>query len=121
MRYGELLRSGREQAGKSIEDVARELGLSKSYIYDVELGRRAPLSIELTRRLARALGVDAVPLVHAGMVDRNVVSLDMRGSEAHRALGLRLLAVWDLLTDAEALHVVSVLDGMRLPDGRRAP
>jgi transcriptional regulator with XRE-family HTH domain len=119
MRYCEMLRAGREKAGKSVEDVAREVGLSTSYLRDVELGRRAPLSPDHTRRLARAIVVDAVEMVRAGMLDRDVVQLDMRGSDAHRLLGVRLLAVWDLLTDAEALQLVGVLDGMRLPDGRR--
>lgn len=119
MRYGEILRAARERSGKSVETVAGEVGLSPSYLRDVELGRRGALRPELSRRIARAVGGDAGDMLRAGMVEREVVHLDMRGSEAHRALGLRLLAVWDLLTDAEALHVVGVLDGMRLPDGRR--
>lgn len=119
-RYGELLRAAREKSGRSAEAVCAEVGLSTAYLRDVELGRRGALRPEHTRRLARALGVDAGALMRAAMLERDVVQLDMRGSEAHRALGERLLCAWDLLTDAEALALVAVLDGMRTPDGRRA-
>jgi transcriptional regulator with XRE-family HTH domain len=119
MRYGEMLKAAREKAGKSVEAVAAEVGLSTSYMRDVELGRRGSLRPEHTRRIARAVGVDSGPLMRAAMLERDVIQLDMRGSEAHRLLGERLLAAWDLLTDAEALALVAALDEMRLPTGGR--
>lgn len=108
------------KAGVSVEHVAAMAGLSTSYLRDVELGRRGALRPEHTRRIAQATGADGGELLRAAMADRDEVTLDVRVSEAHRTLGLRLLAAWDLFTDEEMVRLVEVLDGMRLPDGRRA-
>lgn len=50
------LRDLRESKGLSQDDLARQSGVSKSAIVDLELGRRKPRP-STRRRLAQALGV----------------------------------------------------------------
>ena len=40
--FGQAFRKDRQKAGLSLGDVAERLNLSKPYLSDVELGRRAP-------------------------------------------------------------------------------
>lgn len=56
---GKKVRAAR--GDRSMRDVAREVGLSVSYLCDIENGRRAP-SPETITKIARAIGVpDQVP------------------------------------------------------------
>lgn len=57
MRYGQFLRSKRVSDGRelTLKDVAEELGVSVSFVSDVEQGRRKPYDEEKTRKLVEFL------------------------------------------------------------------
>ena len=59
---GESVRYQRELCGLTQLAVALEAGLSKSYLCDVEKGRRNP-SFAIICRIAKALGVEPSDLV----------------------------------------------------------
>ncbi len=54
--FGEKLRTLREQRGLSQREVGDEIGLSRSYVNDLESGRRRPNAIHLLK-IAKFFGV----------------------------------------------------------------
>ena len=55
--YDDIVRSGRESAGLSQEDLARQLNEKASLIRKIERGDTLP-SDEVQRKLEKALGID---------------------------------------------------------------
>ncbi len=62
--FGKRLWALREAAGKSQGDVADKAGLSRTYLNQLEAGKRDP-SLSTLTRLARALGVKLEALIGA--------------------------------------------------------
>lgn len=56
---GPMLAAARMRHGWSRREAARILGLSSSYLFDLECGRRCP-SVTIARQMAEGLGLDAV-------------------------------------------------------------
>lgn len=87
--FGERLRAARQSAGKSLRDVAMELGCSVPYLSDVERGRRGPLSGDKLEMVARVLNEHG--LLDASARERAV--LDLRGlTPKQRALVVAYVA-----------------------------
>ena len=61
-RLGERIRRQREALGYSLSDLARESGVSRSYLYQVESGQSSPTEEKL-RSIAGALGASIVDLL----------------------------------------------------------
>ena len=61
-RLGERVRQLREAGGYSLSDLARESGVSRSYLFQVETGQSSPTEEKL-RAIARALGASIVDLL----------------------------------------------------------
>ena len=62
--FGKRLRDLREAAGKSQGELADRADLSRTYLNQLEAGKRDP-SLSTLRRLARALGVKLEALIGA--------------------------------------------------------
>lgn len=60
--FGENVRRARKAAGMSQEALAVDARLAKSYMSDVERGRRNP-TVNVVSRIARALGIGAAELM----------------------------------------------------------
>ena len=66
---GEFIRQQRENAQKSIRDLARSAGVSTPYLSQIERGIRRP-SADILQQIARALEISAETLyVRAGILD----------------------------------------------------
>lgn len=66
---GDFIRQQRENAQKSIRDLARAAGVSNPYLSQIERGIRKP-SAEILQQIARALEISAESLyVRAGILD----------------------------------------------------
>ena len=66
---GEFIRQQRENAQKSIRDLARFAGVSNPYLSQIERGIRRP-SADILQQIARALEISAETLyVRAGILD----------------------------------------------------
>ena len=57
-RLGRNVRRLREEKGWSQEDYADRAGIHRTYVSDIERGRRNP-TVEIVEKLARPLGVSA--------------------------------------------------------------
>ena len=76
-RFGTALRRHRREAGKTLGDLARLLGVSIVYISDVERGNRRPLSNERILKIAEFLGVKPRHLIKAADRERGFIEYDM--------------------------------------------
>ncbi len=65
---GATLRKLRQECGKTLSQVAKDSGISKSYLSQIERGGVRNPTVELLGRIAKALGVD---LVIQGARERN--------------------------------------------------
>lgn len=86
-----MLRNQRRAMGISRYAVGVHLGLSAGYIHDVEVGRRAPLALDLVARAAEYLGADPGEWTIAAARGRGRVEVmippDASDEDVRRAIG----------------------------------
>ena len=92
-RFGEILRRTRQNAEKTLGDVARLLDVSVVYVSDVERGNRRPFSNERILRVASLLNADPAPLITAADVEKGVIEYDIT-----KAKPLEAAVVGDLVS-----------------------
>jgi transcriptional regulator with XRE-family HTH domain len=63
--FGELFREERKRAGKTLGQTAQHLGISLTYLSDVERNQRPPLNPERIRTAAAWFGIDPTELLAA--------------------------------------------------------
>ena len=76
-RFGDTLRRTRQEAERTLGDVARLLEVSVVYVSDVERGNRRPFSNERILRVARFLKTDPAPLITAADFEKGVIEYDI--------------------------------------------
>lgn len=76
-RFGDTLRKTRQNAEKTLGEVARLLEVSVVYVSDVERGNRRPFSNERILRVATFLNADPAPLIAAADVEKGVIEYDI--------------------------------------------
>ena len=76
-RFGDALRRTRQQAEKTLGDVARLLDVSVVYVSDVERGNRRPFRNDRILKVARFLKADPAPLIAAADVEKGVIEYDI--------------------------------------------
>ncbi|MGW6378583.1 helix-turn-helix domain-containing protein [Rhodococcus sp. NPDC055112] len=64
--YGEILRDERRDQDRTLDDVARKVGMSKQYLSEMERGRKEPSS-EMLRSVCDALGLPLENLLARGV------------------------------------------------------
>ncbi len=92
-RFGDTLRKTRQNAKKTLGDVARLLEVSVVYVSDVERGNRRPFSNERIIRVASFLDTDPAPLIAAADVEKGVIEYDIS-----KAKPLEAAVVGDLVS-----------------------
>ena len=76
-RFGDTLRRTRQNAERTLGDVARLLDVSVVYVSDVERGNRRPFSNERILKVTRLLEADPAPLIAAAYVEKGVIEYDI--------------------------------------------
>ena len=76
-RFGDALRRARQDAEKTLGDVAKLLDVSVVYVSDVERGNRRPFSNERIINIARLINTDPAPLIAAADIERGVIKYDI--------------------------------------------
>lgn len=83
--FGAYLRQLREQSGKGMRRLAREVGINHSYISYMESGERRPPSEDIMFRLADALNVDTEEfMLRSGKMSKRVKDYLTTNQSAHR-------------------------------------
>ncbi|OBK20812.1 DNA-binding protein [Mycobacterium asiaticum] len=86
-----LLRAVRRQRGLTLERLAEQTGLTKSYLSKIERGHSTP-SIAVAIKVARALDVDVGRLFSQDAADATItVDRADPGADRYRALAARML------------------------------
>ena len=99
-RFGQELRRLRESAGYQLGNFAKELGISKTYLSDVELGRREPFRSAHLLRCAELLGVDYDYLLGLAAESRGAFELKPI-TRRHSEAGMALMRKWEELGEEE--------------------
>ena len=89
MSFGEVLRTMRTQAKRSLGELARHLDLSVVYVSDIERDRRSPLSLNKILLASEFLGSSPDLLLRAAAQSRGTFDLDVRD---YPAVALELLS-----------------------------
>ena len=109
--FGDLLRSLRAHAGKTLKGFADHMGWSIVYLSDIERGKRNPPSIEDIRKMAVFLGSQATDLLDAANRQRNRVELNIGSDDCVVTdAALMLARRWTELTEDEAREIMKILD-----------
>lgn len=110
-RFGSLLRQFRTDAVKSMGQLARHLDVSVTYISDVELGRRAPLTRENILSAAKFLGASPDALLAAAAESKGVFELDAKGLAPKKSrLGAALARGWNDLSNEQVAKIAEIVD-----------
>lgn len=109
--FGRLLRRRREEAGKTMGDLADLLQLSVPYLSDVERGRRAPFHPDRLREIARFLRTDFDELYEAALQSREAFELDaVNVTPQAREVGAALMRGWSDLTPDQLQQIAKVIE-----------
>jgi len=76
-RFGDALRKARQDAGRTLGDVARLLDVSVVYVSDVERGNRRPFSNERIITVAGFLNADPATLISAADIEKGIIEYDI--------------------------------------------
>lgn len=84
MKFGEMMRAFRTEAGLRMRDVAEELRISVTYVSEIERGGRPPLQPLDVIRVGRVLELDhdaVVMLLGAAIAERGGFILELEGTQ----------------------------------------
>lgn len=110
--FGVLLRTERDKAGLSQAKLATHLGISSSFLSDVEVGRRRPLSAERIRACGVAFKLkdnEVAKLLAAAAEDGDEVSLALPSGPIGRQAAMLLFERWELLREDDFVKLVQML------------
>lgn len=114
--FGDLLREFRSRANKSMGDCSRSLGVSVTFISDVERGTRAPFTKEKILKLSNYLDLSSTQvgqLLQASAQWRGVYELEVGASDAHNDTGLALLRGWNSLSTKQLEEIQNIVSRRR--------
>lgn len=111
-KFGQLLREFRGRANKSMGDLSRFLGVSVTFISDVERGVRTPFTADKIMRLSSFLNLnqrEISDLLHAGAQWRGVYELEVGATPEHQAAGTALMRGWSSLTEEQLKSIAAIV------------
>ena len=105
-RFGALLKAKRTEQGLTLAKVAEQVGVSISYLHDVEAGRRAPFASDRIRHLAKILKCSSLGLCGAAAISNGYYELPVRDTKngSHK-VGSLLQSRWLHLTPTELVAI----------------
>jgi len=111
--FGEMLKTARKNAQKTLGEVARHIGVSVSYLSDIELGHRAPPTDKIVK-LSDFLGADAEVMLALAASKRGAFEL---AADQERPRAMQVAAAlarrWDGLSEQELDNIEEILKRRR--------
>lgn len=108
--YGSLLRQDRKDAGKTMGELARHLGVSISYVSDIELENRAPFDRSKIIQAADYLEADVLEHLKAAAAYRGAFELDaIHATKMGREVGAALARGWNDLSDDDMKAIADII------------
>ncbi len=118
--FGELLRTARRKAGKTLGQLARGLGVSVVYLSDVERGHRKPFTRERVLKAAEFLEMDPTQLLEAASRERGFIEYDITKAkplEADVVSGFVAGLARGGVSDDQLLEIQRILEGSKKSNG----
>ena len=107
--FGALLRRQRKERELTLGRVAEELGISLTFLSEVERGEKPPLHDKYFVDLAPLLGLAVIELEAAATASRNQFRLDASIGPRHREFAAALERRWTTLTEERIRELERVL------------
>jgi transcriptional regulator with XRE-family HTH domain len=92
MPFGELIRARRRVLNKSLQDVAKAVGVTVVYVSEVERGKRPPFTNERLPALAKVLEMDIDDLRSAVWTEKKMIEWDPSTTNDKQVEALMALA-----------------------------
>lgn len=109
--FGGLLREIREQAGKTLKDLAEHMKWSVVYLSDIERSKRNPPNPSDIKRICDFFDCRATPLIDMANKQRSRVELSIGPDDgAVTDAALMLARRWTELTEEEAHEIMAILN-----------
>ena len=108
--FGKLLRKKRTEAGRTMGQLARHLGVTVPYISAVEHGEKKPLTHDRIIQTAAYLEIDAQLLFAAAAQDGRAFELVGR-TPIEREVGAALARSWTDLSEDQLRRIQGVVSG----------
>lgn len=109
-KFGRLLRRKRQEAGKTMGDLAKFLDVSVPYISDVERGNRKAFPEDRIMAIAGFLSTAPYDLIVAAAEDGGEYRLQFFQNHPKRAqVGAALMRRWTGLTDEQLIEIEKIL------------
>ena len=110
MNFGEKIREARSEKGISLTELAKQLGVTKVYVSDVERGRRAPFNLMRIRQVSEILGCDPFDLYVLAVRSRGHVTLPTADiSEEQSRLAAVLSYHWNSFNNDDVSKLIGAL------------
>ena len=109
-RFGAKIRLIREQAKKSMKELADAMGVSVVYVSDIELGHRKPPPQDKLNKMADYLGLPRNDLAVWAAREKGYVEIDIQRKKPIVDVALALLHFGDTLTQEDANKILAILD-----------
>lgn len=110
MNFGSAIRKAREEVGMTLTELARQMGVTKVYVSDVERGRRAPFSRTRLECVAEILNIDPEVLYVLSVRSRGHVNLPTEGvSDNQNRLAAILSYRWRELDNDDVNRLIGAL------------
>ena len=109
--FGSSLRRLRENANKTLKELAAVMNVSVVYVSDIERGRRNPPQGEKLKQIAQFFGIDVNELEDLANKERKRVELNLDSrTETVSDAALVLARRWDTITDEEASKILKIFN-----------
>ena len=109
--FGATLRRLRENANKTLKELANAMGVSVVYVSDIERGRRNPPQGEKLMQIANFFKMPVSELEDLADRERKRVELNLDSrTETVSDAALVLARRWDTITDEEASKILKILN-----------
>lgn len=109
--FGALLRQKRKDLELTLGRVAEELGISLTFLSEVERGEKPPLADKYFPAVSRLLNISIKELESAATESRNQFRLDPTVGPRHREFAAALERRWTRLSEKRIRELERVLIG----------
>lgn len=108
--FGRLLRLTRTTARVGLGELARYLGVSATFVSDVERGVRAPFTPDKILKAAERFNVSADPLLKAAATSKGFFLLRADVPERAKQVGAALMRRWAELSSDQIDDIGRIVD-----------
>ena len=110
--FGELVKETRISNKLTLREAAAKIGITSTYLFDIERGKRNPPIPEKIKKMAEVLEADFGVMITMAMKARRAIELPLsaEGSSGKDELALMLARKWEGLSQEQVEELMRGLD-----------